>query len=92
MTLKEVSALGYKEVIVEASGYQEVGILECWQPFRNIRQIVFNIEFFQKEPYLENPTFWLDDENSEDYYIEEDKVVCYEPNLLFSMADYLTLL
>ena len=86
MTLKEVSALGYKEVIVKASGYQEVGILGCWQPFRNIRPIVFNIEFFKKEPYLENPTFWLDDENSQDYYIEEDKVICWEPDL-FSRAD-----
>lgn len=86
MTLKEVSALGYKEVIVKASGYQEVGILGCWQPFRSIRPIVFNIEFFKKEPYLENQTFWLNDENSEDYYIEEDKVICWEPDL-FSRAD-----
>ena len=56
MTLKEIINLGYTEVIVKASGYQEVGIFGCWQPFRNIRSITFKIN--PDMMILEHRTFW----------------------------------
>ena len=68
MTLKEIINLGYTEVIVKASGYQEVGIFGCWQPFRNIRSITFKIN--PDMMILEHRTFWINNEETLDYIIE----------------------
>ena len=43
MTLQEIIDLGYTSVTAKVSGYQEVGILGCYQPFRTIRPITFKI-------------------------------------------------
>ena len=73
MTLKEIINLGYTEVIVKASGYQEVGIFGCWQPFRNIRSITFKIN--PDMMILEHRTFWINNEETLDYIIEDDKAI-----------------
>ena len=44
MTLQEIVDLGYTSVIAKVSGYQEVGIFGCYQPFRTIRSITFRID------------------------------------------------
>lgn len=85
MTLKEIIDLGYTEVIVKASGYQEVGIFGCWQPFKNIRSITFKIN--PKFMDIEHRTFWINDAENEDYYIENGKVILWEPDL-FARCDY----
>lgn len=79
MTLKEVIELGYTKVIVKASGYQETGVLGCWQPFRNIRSITFSIdpEFIG----LDHKTFWVKRPKDQDYYIEDGQAILYEPDL-----------
>ena len=85
MTLKEIINLGYTEVIVKASGYQEVGIFGCWQPFRNIRSITFKIN--PDMMILEHRTFWINNEETLDYIIEDDKAILYEPDV-FARANY----
>lgn len=82
MTLKEVIELGYTEVIVKASGYQETGVFGCWQPFRNIRSITFSIdaEFMD----LDHKTFWVKRPKDQYYYIEDGQVILYEPDLYAS--------
>ena len=85
MTLKQIIDLGYSEVIVKASGYQEVGILGCWQPFKTIRNIVFKIN--PDMMILEHRTFWINSEETLDYIIEDNKAILYEPDM-YARADY----
>lgn len=85
MTLQEIIDLGYTSVIAKVSGYQEVGIFGCWQPFKTIRSITFKIdpEFMT----LDHRTFWINNEETLDYIIEDGKAVLYEPDV-YSRADY----
>ena len=84
MKLKEIIDLGYTEVVVKTSGYQEPGLFGCWQPFRHIRSIVFKIDSEFMDLY--HPTFWISNVKNEDYYIEDDKICLYEPDM-FSYRD-----
>lgn len=85
MTLKQIIDLGYSEVVVKASGYQEAGIFGCWQPFRNIRNIVFKIN--PDMMILEHQTYWINGEETLNYIIEDDKAILYEPDV-YAHADY----
>ena len=85
MTLQEIIDLGHTSVIAKVSGYQEVGILGCYQPFRSIRPITFKIN--SKMMTLEHETFWINDEDSLDYAIEHDEAILYEPDM-YARADY----
>lgn len=85
MTLKQIIDLGYSKVIVKASGYQETGIFGCWQPFKTIRNIVFKIN--PDIMILEHRTFWINNEETLDYIIEDDKAILYEPDM-YAHADY----
>lgn len=85
MTLQEIIDLGYTSVIAKVSGYQEVGIFGCWQPFRTIRSISFKID--PEFMVLEHKTFWINNEETLDYIIEDDKAILYEPDI-YARADY----
>ena len=79
MTLQEIIDLGYTSVTVKVSGYQEVGILGCYQPFRTIRSFDFKIN--PRIMILEHETFWINDEETLDYDIEDGEVILYEPDM-----------
>ena len=79
MTLQEIIDLGYTSVTVKVSGYQEVGILGCYQPFRTIRSFDFKIN--PRIMTLEHETFWVNDEETLDYDIEYDEAILYEPDM-----------
>ena len=85
MTLQEIVDLGYTSVIAKVSGYQEVGsIFGCYQPFRTIRSITFKI--YSKIMTLEHETFWINDEETLDYVIEDGVAILYEPDM-YARAD-----
>ena len=84
MTLQDIINLGYTSVVVKVSGYQEVGILGCYQPFRTIRPIIFRID--PENMILEHETFWVNDEETLDYDIEYDEAILYEPEM-YARAD-----
>lgn len=79
MTLQEIIDLGHTSVTAKVSGYQEVGILGCYQPFRSIRPITFKID--PENMILEHETFWINDEETLDYDIEYDEAILYEPDM-----------
>ena len=85
MTLKEIIDLGHTSVTAKVSGYQEVGIFGCYQPFRTIRSITFRID--SEFMTLEHRTFWVNNEESLNYTIEDGEVVLYEPEM-YARADY----
>ena len=85
MTLQEIIDLGHTSVIAKVSGYQEVGIFGCYQPFRTIRSITFRID--SEIMTLEHRTFWVNNEESLNYTIEDGEVVLYEPDM-YARADY----
>ena len=84
MTLQDIINLGYTSVVVKVSGYQEVGVFGCYQPFRTIRSIIFRID--PEMMTLEHGTFWVNNEETLDYAIEDDKVTLYEPDM-YAHAD-----
>ena len=79
MTLQEIINLGYTSVTAKVSGYQEVGILGCYQPFRTIRPTTFKIN--PRIMILEHETFWVNDEETLDYDIEDGEAILYEPDM-----------
>ena len=85
MTLQEIIDLGYTSVTAKVSGYQEVGIFGCYQPFKTIRSIIFRID--SEIMTLEHRTFWVNNEESLNYTIEDGEVVLYEPEM-YARADY----
>ena len=85
MTLKEIIDLGHTSVTAKVSGYQEVGIFGCYQPFRSIRPIIFRID--PEIMILEHKTFWINDEEDLDYTIEDGEAILYEPDM-WARADY----
>ena len=85
MTLQDIINLGYTSVIAKVSGYQEVGVFGCYQPFRTIRSITFRID--SEFMTLEHRTFWVNNEESLNYTIEDGEVVLYEPDM-YARADY----
>ena len=84
MTLQEIIDLGHTSVIAKVSGYQEVGIFGCYQPFRTIRSITFKID--SEIMTLEHETFWINDEETLDYVIEDGEAILYEPDM-YARAD-----
>ena len=84
MTLQEIINLGYTSVVVKVSGYQEVGVLGCYQPFRTIRS--FDFEINSKMMTLEHETFWINDEETLNYVIEDGVAILYEPDM-YARAD-----
>ena len=85
MTLQEIIDLGHTSVIAKVSGYQEVGgIFSCYQPFRSIRSITFKI--YSKILTLDHETFWINDEETLDYVIEDGVAILYEPDM-YARAD-----
>ena len=85
MTLQEIVDLGHTSVIAKVSGYQEVGgIFSCYQPFRSIRSITFKI--YSKILTLDHETFWINDEETLDYVIEDGVAILYEPDM-YARAD-----
>ena len=84
MTLQEIIDLGYTSVIAKVSGYQEVGIFGCYQPFRSIRPIIFRID--SEIMTLEHKTFWINDEEKLNYVIEDGEAILYEPDM-YARAD-----
>ena len=85
MTLQEIIDLGYTSVTAKVSGYQEVGgIFSCYQPFRSIRSITFKI--YSKIMTLDHETFWINDEETLDYDIEDGVAILYEPDM-YARAD-----
>ena len=85
MTLQEIVDLGHTSVIAKVSGYQEVGgIFGCYQPFRSIRSITFKI--YSKILTLDHETFWINDEETLDYVIEDGVAILYEPDM-YARAD-----
>ena len=85
MTLQEIINLGYTSVTAKVSGYQEVGVFGCYQPFRTIRSIEFKIK--PRFMALEHKTFWINDEETLSYSIEDDQAFLYEPEMC-ARADY----
>ena len=85
MTLQEIIDLGHTSVIAKVSGYQEVGILGCYQPFRSIRSVIFRID--PEMMTLEHKTFWINNEESLAYTIEDGEAILYEPDM-YARADY----
>ena len=85
MTLQEIIDLGHTSVIAKVSGYQEAGVFGCYQPFRSIRSITFKI--YSKIMTLEHETFWINDEETLDYVIEDGVAILYEPDM-YARADY----
>lgn len=85
MTLREIVDLGHTSVIAKVSGYQEVGIFGCYQPFRTIRPITFKID--PEMMTLEHRTFWINSEESLAYTIEDGEAILYEPDM-YARADY----
>ena len=86
MTLKEIIDLGHTSVIAKVSGYQEVGgIFSCYQPFRSIRSITFKI--YSKIMTLDHETFWINDEETLDYDIEDGVAILYEPDMYARVDD-----
>ena len=85
MTLREIVDLGHTSVIAKVSGYQEVGIFGCYQPFRTIRPITFRID--PEMMTLEHRTFWINSEESLAYTIEDGEAILYEPDM-WARADY----
>ena len=84
MTLQEIIDLGHTSVIAKVSGYQEVGVFGCYQPFRSIRSITFKI--YSKIMALEHETFWINDEEDLNYVIEDGEAILYEPDM-YAHAD-----
>ena len=84
MKLQEIIDLGHTSVIAKVSGYQEVGAFGCYQPFRTIRSITFNIN--SEIMTLEHETFWVNSEESLDYAIEDGEAILYEPDM-YARAD-----
>ncbi len=85
MTLKKIINSGYTEVIVKASGYQEVGIFGCWQPFKSIRSITFKIDPELLD--IEHRTFWINNAERQDYEVKDNQVILWEPDM-FARGDY----
>ena len=85
MTLQDIINLGYTSVIAKVSGYQEVGIFGCYQPFRTIRPITFKID--PEMMTLEHKTFWINRVESLAYTIEDSEAILYEPDV-YARADY----
>ena len=79
MTLQEIINLGYTSVTAKVSGYQEVGILGCYQPFRSIRPITFKID--PENMILEHRTFWINDEDTLDYEIDGGEAILHDPEM-----------
>ena len=79
MTLQEIINLGCTSVTAKVSGYQEVGILGCYQPFRSIRSIHFRI--CPKIMALDHETFWINDEKDLDYVIEDGEAILHDPDM-----------
>ena len=79
MTLQEIINLGYTSVTAKVSGYQEVGVFGCYQPFKTIRSIEFKIK--PRFMALDHNTFWINDEEDLDYTIEDGKAILYEPDM-----------
>ena len=84
MTLQEIIDLGYTSVTAKVSGYQEAGVFGCYQPFRTIRPIAFKI--YSKIMALEHETFWINDEETLNYVIEDGEAILYEPDM-YARAD-----
>ena len=84
MTLQEIINLGYTSVTAKVSGYQEIGLFGGYQPFRSIRSITFKI--YSKIMTLEHETFWINDEETLDYVIEDGVAILYEPDM-YARAD-----
>ena len=84
MTLQEIIDLGHTSVIAKVSGYQEVGIFGCYQPFRSIRPITFRID--PEIMTLEHRTYWINAEETLNYTIEGDEAILYEPEM-YARAD-----
>ena len=79
MTLQEIIDLGYTSVTAKVSGYQEVGILGCYQPFRSIRSIAFKID--PELMILDHKTFWINDEDTLDYAIDGGEAILHDPEM-----------
>ena len=84
MTLQDIINLGYTSVVVKVSGFQETGVLGCYQPFRTTRS--FDFEINPKLMTLEHKTFWINDEETLSYDIEDGKAILYEPDM-YACAD-----
>ena len=84
MTLQEIIDLGHTSVIAKVSGYQENRSFGCYQPFRAIRSITFNIN--PEILTLEHKTFWIHSEELLDYSIENGEAILYEPDM-YARAD-----
>ena len=85
MRLQEIVDLGYTSVTAKVSGYQEVGVFGCYQPFRSIRSIIFRID--PEMMTLEHRTFWINSEETLNYTIEDGEAILYEPDM-WARADY----
>ena len=84
MKLQEIIDLGCTSVTAKVSGYQEVGVFGCYQPFRSIRPIIFRID--PEMMTLEHKTFWINAEETLNYDIEYDEAILYEPDM-YARAD-----
>ena len=84
MKLQEIIDLGCTSVTAKVSGYQEVGVFGCYQPFRSIRPIIFRID--PEMMTLEHKTFWINAEETLNYDIEYDEAMLYEPDM-YARAD-----
>ena len=84
MTLQEIIDLGHTSVIAKVSGYEEHGVFGCYQPFRAIRSITFNIN--SEIMILEHKTFWINNEDRLDYVVEDGEAILYEPDM-YARAD-----
>ena len=85
MKLQEIIDLGYTSITAKVSGYQEVGVFGCYQPFRSIRSIIFRIN--PEMMTLEHRTFWINSEERLNYTIEGGEAILYEPDM-WARADY----
>lgn len=84
MNIKEVVALGYREVLAKVDGYMEGRIFPTWQPFSRPKLIKFTIIDCGRDMYvLDNKTFILqDDEDDLDFYENNGKVYVDYPEVM----------
>lgn len=82
MTLEEIAYMGFTEVHVKSYGYESAGIFSHYEPFGNTpREIVFKLVGDGKYFDLEHRWLFFINENKEDFYIEDGKAWCFDPDL-----------
>lgn len=94
MTWEELLQTNYKTIIVQSYGYVEKSAFSShFEPFRHLREFVFNVEILEDvesgeiiESWLSHKWLFLGEPESELSFEERDgKVYCFDPDLWAKM-------